>query len=61
MVATVRSQVLLSLFTDWEGFMVFRPDARHEAEVNTMLDQVIAWGRALRSLRLEASIEASAA
>jgi hypothetical protein len=26
-------------------------DPRHEAEVNTMLDQVIAWGGALRNLR----------
>ena len=52
MVATVRAQVMLSLVTDFENFATFRPDPRHEQEVHTMLDQVIAWGGALRSLRM---------
>src|SRR6476661_2509886 len=47
MIADVRAQVMLSLFTDFENFSVFKPDPRHDAEVNTMLDQVIAWGGAL--------------
>ena len=51
MVADVRAQVMLSLFTDFENFSKFKPDPRHEAEVNTMLDQVIAWGGALRTVR----------
>ena len=51
MVATVRAQVMLSLFTDFENFSSFKPDPRHEAEVGTMLDQVIAWGGALHTLR----------
>jgi NAD(P)H-dependent FMN reductase len=51
MVATVRAQVMLSLFTDFENFTTFRPDPRHEQEVHTMLEQVVAWGGALRSLR----------
>jgi NAD(P)H-dependent FMN reductase len=51
MVADVRAQVMLSLFTDFEKFSKFKPDPRHEAEVNTMLDQVIAWGGALKNLR----------
>ena len=50
-VATVRAQVALSLFTDWENFTVFKPDARHEATLHTMLDQLIAWGGALKPLR----------
>jgi NAD(P)H-dependent FMN reductase len=50
-VADVRSQVMLSLHTDFENFTVFKPAARHEAAVNTMLDQVIAWGGALKTLR----------
>ena len=50
-VATVHAQVMLSLFTDFENFTMFRPDPRHEQEVHTMLNQVIAWGGALRSLR----------
>jgi len=51
MVATVPTQVMLSLFTDFDNFTTFQPDPRHEHEVHTMLDQVIAWGGALRSLR----------
>jgi len=50
-VATVRAQVGLSLFSDFENFSVFKPDARHEKSVNAMLDQVIAWGGALKPLR----------
>jgi hypothetical protein len=42
---------MLSLFTDFENFSKFKPDPRHEREVNAMLDQVIAWGTALRSVR----------
>jgi NAD(P)H-dependent FMN reductase len=51
MVATVRAQVLLSMFTDFENFSVFKPDPRREGEVNTVLDQVIAWGGALKTVR----------
>lgn len=50
-VATVRAQVGLSLFSDFENFSVFKPDPRHEKSVNGMLDQVIAWGGALKTLR----------
>jgi len=47
----VRNAVGLSLFTDFENFTVFKPAPMHDAEVNAMLDQVIAWSGALRSLR----------
>lgn len=50
-VADVRAQVMLSLFTDFENFSAFKPAQRHEASVNDMLDQVIAWGGALKPLR----------
>ncbi|TDD02064.1 NADPH-dependent oxidoreductase [Nonomuraea deserti] len=50
-VADVRAQVGLSLFSDFENFSVFEPAAHHEDAVGTMLDQVIAWGGALRTLR----------
>src|SRR6266513_3004277 len=49
--ATVRLQVLLSIYTDFENFSVFKPDSRKETSVNEMLDQVIAWGGALKTLR----------
>jgi len=50
-VADVRAQVALSLFTDFENFTVFKPAALHEKAVNAMLDQVLAWGGALKTLR----------
>jgi NAD(P)H-dependent FMN reductase len=50
-VADVRAQVLLSLFTDFENFTAFKPAPAHEKSVNTMLDQVIAWGGALKTVR----------
>ena len=50
-VATVRAQVMLSLFTDFENFTTFKPAAVHEQYVKTMLDQVIAWGGAFKALR----------
>lgn len=50
-VADVRAQVMLSLFTDFENFTAFKPAALHEPLVNTMLDQVVAWGGAMKTLR----------
>jgi NAD(P)H-dependent FMN reductase len=50
-VADVKAQVGLSLFTDFENFSVFQPAALQEQSVNAMLDQVIAWGGALKTLR----------
>ena len=50
-IATVRNQVALSLFTDFENFKTFKPAPFHEKSVNAMLDQVIAWGGALQTLR----------
>lgn len=51
MVADVRSQVALSLHTDFENYSTFKPAPAHEKSVNHMLDEVIAWGRALQPLR----------
>lgn len=50
-VATVRNQVALSLFTDFENFTNFKPAARHEQSFHQMLDQLVAWGGALKRLR----------
>jgi NAD(P)H-dependent FMN reductase len=50
-IADVRAQVGLSLFTDFENFSVFTPGPRQEGSVNAMLDQVIAWGGALKNMR----------
>lgn len=51
-VADVRAQVSFSLVSDFEHFRTFRPDPSKEGSVNAMLDQVIAWGSALRPLRV---------
>ena len=53
MVADVRAQVALSLYTDFENFSVFRPAPHQEKAVHDVLDQVIAWGGALRPLRAQ--------
>ncbi|MFW7378951.1 MAG: NADPH-dependent FMN reductase [Oligoflexus sp.] len=50
-IASVRSQVQLSLYTDFENFKTFKPDPRHEKSVNNMLDQLSKWGRAMKALR----------
>ncbi len=50
-VATVRGQVQLSLFTDFENFSKFKPHQIHEKSANNMLDEVIAWAGALKILR----------
>jgi NAD(P)H-dependent FMN reductase len=53
--ATVRLQVLLSMYTDFENFSVFKPDSRKETSVNDMLNQLVAWSGALKTLRKKAA------
>lgn len=50
-VATVRAQVGLSLITDFENYSVFKPTPALDARVTPMLDQVVSWGTALRTVR----------
>ncbi|WP_438016678.1 NAD(P)H-dependent oxidoreductase [Sorangium sp. So ce315] len=50
-IADVRAQVMLSLFDDFEHFSVFKPNPRHEKSVGNMLDQLLAWGGAMKTLR----------
>ncbi|GHJ42021.1 NADPH-dependent FMN reductase [Streptomyces sp. TS71-3] len=49
--ADVRSQVALSLFTDFENFSTFKPGDHQREALNTTLDQVVAWSKALAPLR----------
>jgi NAD(P)H-dependent FMN reductase len=51
MIADVRAQVGLSLRTDFDNFSTFKPADSQAARVHAMLDQVVAWGGALRTLR----------
>ena len=50
-VADVRAQATPSPPADFENFTVFKPAAHHEAAVNLVLEQVIAWAGALKTLR----------
>lgn len=51
MVADVRAQVMLSLFTDFENFSAFKPAPAHEKSLNAVIDQVLVWAGALKPLR----------
>ena len=52
-IADVRTQVSLSLVTDFENFHHFKPAPYHEKFLNKMLDEVISWGKALKRVRQE--------
>jgi NAD(P)H-dependent FMN reductase len=45
-IADVRSQVMLSLFSDFENYTTFKPGQQHEKSVTTMLDEVVSWSAA---------------
>lgn len=49
--ATVRDQVALSLRSDFKDYAVFTPGEHQTQAVNAMLDQLVAWSGALRTLR----------
>jgi NAD(P)H-dependent FMN reductase len=53
MIADVRAQLMLSLFSDFENYTVFKPSERHEKTLNDVIDQVIAWGTAIKSVRTQ--------
>jgi NAD(P)H-dependent FMN reductase len=61
MVAAVRTQVTLSLFTDFEKFTRLKPDSSRTQELHAMLDELVAWSKALKSVRWEASAKAASA
>nr|WP_036186656.1 NADPH-dependent FMN reductase [Ureibacillus manganicus] len=51
LVADVRVHPALSLFTDFENGNVFKPADVQKQSVNDMLDQLIAWSGALKTVR----------
>ncbi len=53
-VADVRAQVMLTLDADFQNYSVFTPRAHHEKTVNQMLDQLISWGGAMKTVREQA-------
>ena len=59
-VATVRSHVTLSTHEDFEDFKRFAPRPRHAAVLDRLLDELVAWGRALRAVRRARGVPAPA-
>ncbi len=55
-VATVRSQVMLSLFTDFKDMSEFTPDQRHEATADALFEDLKSWSHALKSVRSNNSL-----
>jgi len=55
--ADVRTAVHLSLFTDFENFKIFKPIPIQEETLKTMLDQLIRWAGALKTLRTQERIK----
>ncbi len=49
--ATVRTTVMFSLMADFENMTVFNPNDYHVANIDGMLDQLIAWGTAFKGIR----------
>ncbi len=52
-IADVRAQVMLSLYNDFESFTTFKPNPIHETSLSTMLDQLVAWGTAMKTMRTQ--------
>ena len=51
-IADVRAQVALYLHSDFEKYTTFKPSGpHHEKTLSTMLDQLVRWGTALKTLR----------
>lgn len=50
-IADVRSQVALSLYTDFEKFSTFKPQALHQKSLATLFDQLVAWSGAMKGVR----------
>jgi NAD(P)H-dependent FMN reductase len=56
MMADVRAQVTLSLATDFRNYSEFTPGGQQAAALTTMLDQLVAWSKALAPLRAPATV-----
>lgn len=67
MTATVRSQVVLSVYTDFDytGLDLtdptvtgrFAPAERHNSDLEGLLEELVTWARALRSMRRERTLQ----
>lgn len=53
-VATVRAQVALTLSSDFENYSTFTPAEHQKRALDTTLDQLVSWTKALRTVRTDA-------
>lgn len=49
--ASVRTMLTFSLMTDFENFSVFKPAQYHAVNANEMLNEVLLWAKALKTIR----------
>lgn len=56
-VATVRTQMAFNLKSDFENFKILKPANYHQKTLNLLFDQVIAWGSAIRKVRLGQTLD----
>ncbi|MCM3587840.1 NAD(P)H-dependent oxidoreductase [Mesobacillus maritimus] len=54
-VATVGTHVGMSLFTDFENMSTFNPAPFHKDTLEKLLDEVVSWSTALKTIRTEKS------
>ena len=59
-IADVRSQVALSLFEDFENFSDFKPRDIHSNSLDSLFDQVVGWGTAMKDYREKLAQKAAA-
>ena len=52
-IADVRAQLALSLVNDFEAYSTFVPAPQHAAGLSVVLDQLVSWSTALKSVRVE--------
>lgn len=50
-IADVRAEVNISLYTDFENYSVFRPAPYQQERLQRMLNEIVAWGKALKQIR----------
>ncbi len=54
--ADVREVLHLYLASDFENYSVFQPNDKHKAQLNLVVDEVVAWAGALKPLRADKSV-----
>jgi hypothetical protein len=51
---------MFSMFTDFENFSTFKPTEMQAASVEPMFDQLIAWSKAMQTVRAQQPVAANA-